>query len=81
MHNYLDLSLIEINKLLKEKKITPKDLVEEAFERIENNKDLNCFITLNKEEALKQAEELEGKEVNSLTFGIPIALKDNILTR
>lgn len=81
MHNYLDLSLIEINKLLKEKKITPKDLVEEAFEKIENNKDLNCFITLNKEEALKQAEELEGKEVNSLTFGIPIALKDNILTR
>ena len=81
MHNYLDLSLIEINTLLKEKKITPKDLVEEAFERIENNKDLNCFITLNKEEALKQAEELEGKEVNSLTFGIPIALKDNILTR
>ena len=81
MHNYLDLSLIEINKLLKEKKITPKDLVEEAIERNENNKDLNCFITLNKEEALKQAEELEGKEVNSLTFGIPIALKDNILTR
>ena len=81
MHNYLDLSLIEINKLLKEKKITHKYLVEEAFERIENNKDLNCFITLNKEEALKQAEELEGKEVNSLTFGIPIALKDNILTR
>lgn len=81
MHNYLDLSLIEINKLLKEKKITPKDLVEEAFEKIESNKDLNCFITLNKEEALKQAEELEGKEVNSLTFGIPIALKDNILTR
>ena len=65
MHNYLDLSLIEINKLLKEKKITPKVLVEEAFEKIENNKDLNCFITLNKEEALKQAEELKGKEVDS----------------
>ena len=81
MHNYLDLSLIEINKLLKEKKITPKVLVEEAFERIENNKDLNCFITLNKEAALKQAEELKGKEVDSLTFGIPIALKDNILTK
>lgn len=61
MHNYLDLSLVEINKLLKEKKITPKDLVLESFERIEKDKDLNCFITLNKEEALKQAEELEGK--------------------
>ena len=48
MHNYLDLSLIEINKLLKEKKITPKDLVEEAFEKIESNKDLNCFRWQNK---------------------------------
>lgn len=81
MHNYLDLSLVEINKLLKEKKITPKDLVLESFERIEKDKDLNCFITLNKEEALKQAEELEGKEVDSLTFGIPIAIKDNIITK
>ena len=54
VHNYLDLSLTEINKLLKEKTITPKDLVLEAFERVEQNKDLNSFITLNKEEALKQ---------------------------
>ena len=38
MHNYLDLSLVEINKLLKEKKITPKDLVLESFERIEKDK-------------------------------------------
>ena len=81
VHNYLDLSLTEINKLLKEKTITPKDLVLEAFERVEQNKDLNSFITLNKEEALKQAEELEGKEVDSITFGIPIAVKDNIVTK
>lgn len=81
MHNYLDLSLVEINKLLKEKKITPTDLVLESFARIEQNKDLNCFITLDKENALKQAKELENKEVDSLTFGIPIALKDNIITK
>ena len=81
MHNYLDLSLIEINKLLKENKITPTDLVLESFERIEKDKDLNCFITLNKEEALKQAKELEDKEVDSITFGIPIAIKDNIVTK
>ena len=81
MHNYLDLPLIEINKLLKEKKITPTDLVLESFERIEKDKDLNCFITLNKEEALKQAKELEDKEVDSITFGIPIAIKDNIVTK
>ena len=46
--------MINKNKLLKEKTITPKDLVIEAFERVEQNKDLNSFITLNKEEAIKQ---------------------------
>ena len=63
MTKYLDLSLIEINDLLKTKKIKPIDLVNEAFIRIEQNKDLNCFITLNKEEAVKKAMELENEEV------------------
>ncbi len=81
MSKYLDLSLQEINKLLVNKEITPKDLVIECFERIESNKDLNGFITLNKEAALKRADELANKEVNSLTFGIPIAIKDNIVTK
>lgn len=78
---YLNKSIIEINKLLKEKKITPVDLVNEAFENIEKNKDLNAYITLNKEEALKQAEILATKEVDNLLFGIPIAIKDNICTK
>ena len=51
---YLDLDIREINKLLKDKKIKPIDLVNEAFERIEST-NLNCFITLNKEEAIKTA--------------------------
>lgn len=77
---YLDLDIVEINQLLKSKKIKPIDLVNEAFERIENNK-LNCFITLNKQEAINKAIELEDKEVDNLLFGIPIAIKDNILTK
>lgn len=78
---YLDKSIVEINKLLIDKKIKPIDLVEEAFLRIENNKDLNAYITLNKEEAIKQAKELEEKEVDNILFGIPIAVKDNIVTK
>ena len=35
MSRYLDLDIVEINKLLKEGKITPTDLVEESFLRIE----------------------------------------------
>ena len=81
MNNYLDLNIKEINKLLKEKKILPIDLVNEAIDRIEKNSDLNCFITLNKEEALKCAKELENKEVDNLLFGLPIAIKDNIVLR
>lgn len=78
---YLDKSIVEINELLKSKKIKPIDLVEEAFERIEADKDLNAYITLNKEEAIKIAKELEQKEVDNILFGLPIAVKDNIITK
>lgn len=78
---YLNKSVLEIHELLKEKKIKPIDLVEEVFENIENNKELNAYITLNKEEAIKQAKELEDKEVDNILFGMPIAIKDNIITK
>ncbi len=80
MTNYLDLTLIEINELLRTRKIKPLDLVEEAFSRIEKDK-LNDFITLNKEEALKEAASLENMDVDNILFGIPIAIKDNISTK
>lgn len=76
---YLDKSITEIHELLKNGTIKPIDLVEEAFENIEKNKELNAYITLCKEEAIKEAKELEGKEVDNLLFGLPIAVKDNIV--
>ncbi len=81
MSKYLDLSIKEINKKLKDKEIKPIDLVLECFDRIEENKEYNAFITLNKEEAIKRANELENVEVDNLLFGIPIAIKDNIITK
>ena len=81
MSKYLDLSVKEINELLKKKEIKPVDLVNEAFERIEANSDLNAFITLDKERAIARAIELESKEVDNILFGIPIAVKDNIVTK
>ena len=78
---YLDKSILELHELLKKGEIKPIDLVEEAFQNIESNKDLNAYITLNKEEAIKRAKELEGKEIDNLLFGMPIALKDNIITK
>ena len=80
MTKYLNLPIIEINKLLKEKKIKVIDLLEESFEKIENS-NLNAFITLNKEKAIERAHELDTKEVDNILFGIPIAIKDNIVTK
>ena len=81
MSKYIDLSLTQIHELLKKKEITPKTLVLECFDRIEKN-NLNAFITLDKEGALKEAERLESMEVpDDLLFGIPIAIKDNIMVK
>lgn len=81
MSRYLDLSIKEINNKLKNKEIKPIDLVNECFDRIEENKEYNAFITLNKDSAIKKALELEDKEVDNILFGIPIAIKDNISTK
>lgn len=83
MSRVLDKSIVEIHELLVSKEITPKDLVLEAYERINENQELNSFITLNKTDALKYAEELENEEVDksNLLWGIPIAIKDNISTK
>ena len=80
MSKYLDLSIVEIHELLLSKKIKPIDLVEEAFVRINNN-ELNAFITLDYEGARKMALSLEEEEVpkDNLLFGLPIAIKDNIM--
>lgn len=83
MNKYLDLSIEEIHALLVDRKITPVDLVEECYVRIEENKDLNSFITLCREEALEEAKKLveQGVEEDNLLWGIPIAIKDNISTK
>ena len=82
MSKYLNLSIKEIHELLISKKIKPIDLVEEAFEVLDNNK-LNAFITVDYEGARKRAIELENIEIdkNNLLFGIPIAIKDNIMVK
>lgn len=83
MNNYLDLSIKEIHDLLVAKKVTPLDLVKECYSRIEENSDLNSFITLNKTGAIEYARKLSEEEVetDNLLWGIPIAIKDNISTK
>lgn len=81
MSKYLDLSIDKLHQLLVKGEIKPLDLVTEALERVDKD-NLNCFINVDREGAIKRAKELENNvRKDSLLWGIPIALKDNIITR
>ena len=56
------------------------DLISELFERIERSK-LNAYVTLNKDDALRQAERYDSRELNGRLAGIPVAVKDCITTK
>ena len=76
----------ELAKMIRTKEVTVPQIVASVYENIDNvEKDINAYITLQKEEALKRAEEIQkdfdlGKEMPILA-GIPIAIKDNICTK
>lgn len=80
MSNYLSKSIIELHDMLVKKEITPVDLVNEVFDKIESDK-LNCFITTDKSSALERAKSLGEPDSNNILWGLPIALKDNMVTK
>lgn len=79
MSKYLEMDIKKIHDLLIKREITPVDLVNEAFDRINSDK-LNCFITTDKEGALKRANSLGEPDESNILWGLPIALKDNMVT-
>lgn len=79
MTDYLKLPICELHQKIKNHIITPSMLVKEAFDKIEKS-NLNAFITLN-ENAKEEAKLLDQMEPDNLLFGIPIAIKDNIVTK
>ena len=62
--------------MISQKEISYKEIVTEVYKLIEENKDLNAFITLNEEESIKKAEEFDNNSSNLPLAGIPIAQKD-----
>lgn len=79
-----EFTLKEIQEKLHNKELTVTELVQASYDQIDAVDDkLNSFITLNKEQALATAKELdqETNEGDNPLFGIPIGLKDNIMTK
>lgn len=68
----------EIRELLKNKKITPEDVIASLSERIaEVNDKTNAFISFNKKDAEEELRAVK-KRLNGRLFGVPVAVKDNI---
>ncbi len=73
-----------INSLIKEKEISCKELTNKYIGEIEKS-DLNAYVTVCKEEALKAAEKVDKKvksgEKIGILEGVPMTLKDLISTK
>ena len=78
-----DRSAKELQALVHSKEVSLVDLTNEAFERVEKlDGEVEAFLALNKEKALATATELEKVpfEERGPLFGLPIGVKDNIVT-
>lgn len=83
IHN---LSALELAKAIQNRKYTAREVVLHYINRIEKyDGKIGSFITVCKEDAIKQAEEIDRKiqkgEILSSLMGVPVAIKDNILTK
>ncbi|GAB2319117.1 Asp-tRNA(Asn)/Glu-tRNA(Gln) amidotransferase subunit GatA [Alkalibacterium sp. s-m-22] len=82
--NFLDFTLEELHDKLVSKELTAVDLVEASYKRIEEtDEQVGAFLALSKEEALQAARETDEKGIdpNNVLSGLPVGIKDNILTK
>ena len=81
-----DYKVSELQQMLHSKEVSVSDLVSESYSRIKDvDGKVKAFLTLNEENARKEAEELDAKlvrgEAKGPLFGMPIGIKDNIVTK
>jgi aspartyl-tRNA(Asn)/glutamyl-tRNA(Gln) amidotransferase subunit A len=74
-------SIKELKNMLNNRDISHTELIQETFLNIKNNSKLNAFITLNEEESLKKANNLDNIAGSGSLAGIPIAQKDLFCTK
>ncbi|ASR41317.1 Asp-tRNA(Asn)/Glu-tRNA(Gln) amidotransferase subunit GatA [Ligilactobacillus agilis] len=84
MVDYFKTDLENLHQALVNKDLSSAELVKETFAKIETiDPKIEAFLALNKEQALAKAEELDQKGIpaDSLLAGIPVGIKDNIVTK
>ena len=81
----MQLTAVELGKKIKNKEITVKECVEAALAQIDAVEgQIHSFVTMDREGALKRAEEVQAKidsgELTGPLAGVPVAIKDNMCT-
>ena len=66
----------EIKKMISQKEISHKEIIQDVYKLVKENANLNAFITLNEEKSLKKAEDFDNNPSYRSLAGIPIAQKD-----
>lgn len=81
-----DHKMKDLHELLQKKEVSVSDLVDESFKRIsEVEGKVQAFLTLDEENARNKAKQLDDKlaggDSTGILFGMPIGIKDNIVTK
>lgn len=84
--NITELTVHELQEKLKNKEFTITEITKAYVDRInEKEKDVEAFVTIRADEALKKAQEVQDKvdsgEITGSLAGIPIGIKDNMCTK
>lgn len=81
-----DHKISELHEFLQQKEIKVSELVEESYQRIQQvESKVKAFLTLDEEQARAKAKQLDealgSDESKQLLYGMPIGIKDNIVTK
>ena len=80
------LTAAELSRMIRNKEVSSTEVTKSVFSRIkEKENEIEAYVTLNEEGALKKAAEVDekiarGENLSSLA-GIPVGIKDNICTK
>ncbi|HLS65501.1 MAG TPA: Asp-tRNA(Asn)/Glu-tRNA(Gln) amidotransferase subunit GatA [Pseudogracilibacillus sp.] len=80
LYNY---TIEQVESMLHNKEISAEELAKLSLDQIDKvDNDVKAFLTLNEEEALKKAKQLdENGDYDQKLAGVPGAIKDNIVTK
>ena len=81
----INMTAVELGRAIKEKKITVKEATQTVLDEIKKSEPVyNCYVTVDEEGALKQAEEvqklIDDGVLTGPLAGVPVAIKDNMCT-